>query len=359
MTPRERILAILGREPVDRLPVDIWYVPEVERMLHEHFGTRDALPLYHEMGLDKIVWFSPVYPATDARPPTGRTSTGEPPRSRWGTPLREMKAGVATYQEYAGAPLSSYRSPASLDDYPFWPDPDRFDYGGMLNTARVASRDFVVMGPWVSLFEVYCEMRGLQQSLLDLARDPIYVDAVLDRIEQIQTQMLRRFLNDAAKHLDLVFVSDDLGSQTGLLISPRMWDRFFKDRLKRWCDLIHGYGLKVFFHTDGAAEPLLPRLIDAGIDVLNPIQHACPGMDCAALRAKYGDRLIFHGGVDNQRILPFGTADDVRAETRACMRTLGTGRRGYIVCSCHNVQAGTPLENVLAMVDTVKKEGAF
>ena len=123
-------------------------------------------------------------------------------------------------------------------------------------------------------------------------------------------------------------------------------------------DLIHSYGLKVFFHTDGAVEPLLPRLIEAGIDVLNPIQHACPGMDCAALRTRYGDRLIFHGGVDNQRVLPFGTPDDVRAETRACMRTLGLGRQGYIVCSCHNVQAGTPLENVLAMVDTVKQEGA-
>jgi uroporphyrinogen decarboxylase len=359
MTPRERVLAILGRAPVDRLPVDIWCVPEVECLLHEHFGTRDALQLYREMGLDKIVWFSPVYRVADVRSPTGSASADEPVRSRWGAPLRKMKAGAATYQEYAGAPLSSYPSPASLNDYPFWPDPDRFDYEGMLDTARAASRDFVVMGPWVSLFEIYCELRGLQQSLTDLARDPVYVDAVLDVIERIQTQMLRRLLDDAARYLDLVFVSDDMASQTGLLISPRMWDRFFRDRLRRWCNLIHGYGLRVFFHTDGAAEALVPRLIDVGIDVLNPIQHVCPGMDCAALQARYGDRLVFHGGVDNQHVLPFGTTEDVRAETRACMRTLGAGRRGYIVCSCHNVQAGTPLENVLAMVDTVKKEGAF
>jgi uroporphyrinogen decarboxylase len=128
-------------------------------------------------------------------------------------------------------------------------------------------------------------------------------------------------------------------------------------RLIRWCDLIHSYELKVFYHTDGAAEPLIESLIGCGIDVLNPIQHTCPGMEAASLKRKYGDRIIFHGGVDNQNVLPFGSADDVRREVRQLLNTLGSDGMGYICSSCHNVQANTPLQNILAMVEAVKSYG--
>lgn len=154
--------------------------------------------------------------------------------------------------------------------------------------------------------------------------------------------------------LTLAFISDDIGGQNGLLMSPDCWRRHLEPRLRRWCRLIHDHGLKVLYHSDGAMEPLIGPLIDCGIDVLNPIQHACPGMDRAALKRNYGHRVIFHGGVDNQFVLPRGTADEVRRETRACLETLGAGRAGYICCSCHNIQPGTPLENILAMVETVQ-----
>ena len=99
----------------------------------------------------------------------------------------------------------------------------------------------------------------------------------------------------------------------------------------------------MFYHTDGAARPLLKSIIDCGVDVLNPIQHACPGMDLAELKKEFGSKVIFHGAVDNQSILP------------DCLRTLGAGGEGFICCSCHNVQAGTPLENIFAMVETVQQ----
>jgi uroporphyrinogen decarboxylase len=152
-----------------------------------------------------------------------------------------------------------------------------------------------------------------------------------------------------------VFISDDIAGQKSLLLSPRMWQRHLQPRLKRWCELIHAHGLRVFYHTDGAARPLLKPILDCGVDVLNPIQHACPGMDLAGLKREFGSRIIFHGGVDNQEALPRGTPERVRAEVRECLRTLGAGREGFICCSCHNVQAGTPLENILAMVQTVQQ----
>lgn len=357
MTPKQRISAVLNRQPVDRLPVDIWHTDEIRKLLADHYRAVDDLDLYRRMGIDKIVWVFPIYQPPDQQGSTGSLHFGDAPRSMWGTPLRAMQAGQALYHEFAAAPLAEYETPESLDRYPFWPEPDRFDYRQMTDLARRAATDFAVIGPWVSFFEVYCQMRGLETALMDIVANPDLVDAALDRIEACQTAMMRQFLDEAAEWVDMVFISDDMGCQNSLLLSLECWDRFFKDRLRRWCDLIHGYGRRVFFHSDGAVEPLVPRLIDCGIDILNPIQHACPGMDTADLKRKYGRQVIFHGGIDNQSVLPFGTPDDVRRETRRCLQTLGANREGYIVCSCHNIQPGTPLENILAMVETAVGEG--
>jgi uroporphyrinogen decarboxylase len=360
MTPKQRILATLNREPADRAPVDLWHTPEIGAALRRHFGAEDDLGVYRALGLDKIVWvFMDYKPEANeragAQSGAGAESGGS--RTMWGVPLKGIQTGESYYAEFGAAPLSGFDTPESLADYPHWPSVEKFDYDGAVAKAEAASREFAVIGPWVSFYEIYCQMRGLEQAMMDLALEPDYVDAVLDRIEGIQTQMMTRFFARAGKALDLVFISDDIAGQTSLVMSPDMWRRHLQPRLKRWCDLIHAHGLRVFYHTDGAARPLLREIVDCGIDVLNPIQHACPGMDMAELKAEFGGRVIFHGGVDNQSVLPFGTPELVRAETRECLRTLGAGGRGYICCSCHNVQAGTPLENVFAMVDEAQRAG--
>lgn len=357
MRSRDRVLAVLDHEPVDRLPVDLWHTDEVLQALGAHFGEQDELALYRRMGVDKIAWVFPLYAPPDQDSPSGSTHLRGAPRSMWGTPLEPIQAGEAHYHEFGRPPLLDYETPRSLDDYPFWPDPDLFAYDEMASEARRAHEDFVVLGPWVSLFEIYCQMRGLETAFVDLLTVPEYVVAALDRIEACQTEMMTRFLRRAGDWIDMVFVSDDMGSQHGPLIAPSLWERFFRDRVRRWCDLIHGFGKRVFYHSDGAFSELIPGLITCGIDVLNPIQHVCPGMDRAELKQRYGDRLVFHGGVENQKVLPFGTVEDVRKETRTCMRTLGGDGTGYIVCSCHNIQPGTPLENILAMIETVHEDG--
>jgi uroporphyrinogen decarboxylase len=358
MTSRERVRAVLNREPVDRLPVDLWHTPEVGAALRSHCGVDSDLAAYRTLGVDKIVWVFMTYRTETgdaAGAQVGAEASGT--RTMWGVPLRGVQAGAAHYEEFGRAPLLDHPTIASLDDYPWWPDPRRFDVDDAVRRAEAAARDFAVIGPWVSFFEIYTQMRGVEQAMMDLALDPDYVDAALDRIEAIQTALLDDFLPRAASALDLVFLSDDIAGQTGLIMSPSMWARHLKPRMARWCERIHDHGLKVFYHTDGAARPLLEPILDSGVDVLNPIQHACPGMDCAELKRTFGRRVIFHGGVDNQRVLPFGTPEEVRTETRHVLDTLGAGGEGFICCSCHNVQAGTPVENVLAMIDTVRESG--
>ncbi len=357
MTPKQRVLATLARQPTDRTPVDLWHTPEVAAMLRRHCGAADDLAMWRALGLDKIVWDFIDYRTEDgeaagAQSGAGAESAGG--RTMWGVPLRHIQAGEARYAEFGAAPLAGCETPAALDAYPWWPRPDRFDYDGATALAQRASRDFAVIGPWVSLFEIYCQLRGLEQALIDLIEAPHLVDAILDRIESIQTEMMRRLFARAGAWLDLVFISDDIAGQESLLLSPALWERHLQPRLRRWCDLVHAHGLRTFYHTDGAARRLLRPILDCGVDVLNPIQHACPGMDLAELKREFGDRVIFHGGVDNQRVLPRGTVEEVRRETRLCLDTLGAGGRGFICCSCHNVQPGTPLANILAMIETVR-----
>jgi len=152
--------------------------------------------------------------------------------------------------------------------------------------------------------------------------------------------------------LAMTFVSDDVAGQTSLLIAPGMWRRHLQPRLELWCRPIHDLGGLVFHRTDGAARPLFGPIVDGGVDVLNPIQPACPGMDLGELKREFGDRVVFRGGVDKQSVLSRGSPEDVRAQTRRCIETLGAGGVGYIVYSCHNVQLGRPLENVEAMIET-------
>jgi uroporphyrinogen decarboxylase len=140
------------------------------------------------------------------------------------------------------------------------------------------------------------------------------------------------------------------------MYSPEQIREFFLPGMKRMMDLTKEHGSYIFHHTDGAVREILPDLIDAGIEVLNPIQWRCRGMDREGLKRDFGDRLIFHGGVDNQQTLPFGTPDDVRQEVRDNLRILGHGG-GYILAPCHNIQAVTPPENVVAMYETGYEEG--
>lgn len=348
MTPHDRILATISRQPTDRVPVDVWLTPEVLASLLRHTGESDEFSLYRKLGVDKIAWIFPGYG-------TGRFDPNDSAgQDQWGVPTRRTKSGLATYQEFGEGPLAACTAPAQLDDYAHWPDPQRFNYAAARTLAeRARAFGFATIGPWISHFEIYCHLRGMENAFVDVVAEPEFLDATLDRIEAIQTRMLERFLTELGSMIDLVFISDDLGSQESQLFSTAVYVRHLKPRLKRWVDLVHAHGKQVLFHTDGAARPFIPHLIDCGVDILNPIQHVCPGMERAALSRDFGDRLVFHGGVENQHVLPFGTVDDVHREVVTCLETLGA-RGGYVPSSCHNIQAGTPPENVIAMIEAVQ-----
>jgi uroporphyrinogen-III decarboxylase len=150
----------------------------------------------------------------------------------------------------------------------------------------------------------------------------------------------------------MIWIGDDIGTQNQMLISPKMWREFLKPRMANFIAEIKSINsdLKVAYHTDGKIDPIIPELIEIGLDVLNPIQPA--SMDPSQIKKNFGDRLCFWGTIDEQHTLPFGNPSDVEAEVRHRLKTVGKDG-GLILAPTHHVQLDTPLENFWAMVNTI------
>ncbi|MBZ0286481.1 MAG: uroporphyrinogen-III decarboxylase-like protein, partial [Anaerolineae bacterium] len=239
-----------------------------------------------------------------------------------------------------------------------WPSPDWYDYAalpGMI--AENAGR--AIMCGYTAVFFYHNLLRGLELSLIDPYERPEFTRYLLQRISDFFTEYHRRCFEAAPGLIDLTQVTDDWGSQTGLLTNPRIFETFYRAPMQRGIDLAKSYGIMVFHHDDGDIRRLIPTFVEMGINVLNPIQWRCGDWNLAELKSCFGDKIAFHGGIDNQGTLPFGTADDVRAEVKRLVDTLGCDHTGYIIAPCHNLQPLTPLENILAMYEAAHKYGCF
>lgn len=183
------------------------------------------------------------------------------------------------------------------------------------------------------------------------------VDAVLGHVADYYFEVNRRIFDAAADVIDVFFVGNDFGSQTGPLVGPPQFERFLLPHLKRFINLGHDYGLKVQLHCCGGYEPLIPSLIAAGLDGLHAVQPCCCGMDLRTLKARYGDRILFNGAIDSQHVLIEGTPSSVRESVREVLSIMAPGG-GYIAGASHDyILAETPVANVVAMFDAVAEFG--
>ncbi len=340
MTPKERWLAVLRRQQPDRLPMDYWATPEATSKLMRHLGCESVDEVYARLHIDPLVTVGPAY----VGPPLA------PNADLYGCQHRDVDYGTGVYRECTYHPLASFSTVEEIQDHYTWPTADWFDY--TVIPMQVAGRDdYPVRGGGSEPFLTYCQLRGLEQGFMDLVEHPEMVHYCLDQLFDFCYENTTRIYEAIPGQVNVSYVAEDMGSQESLLFSPRQIREFLIPRMKRMIDLAHGAGAYVFFHSDGAVRKIIPDMIAAGIDVLNPIQWRCAGMDREGLKRDFGDHILFHGGVDNQQTLPFGTVDDVRAEVRYNIEVLGQDG-GYIIAPCHNIQANTPPENIVAMYET-------
>lgn len=350
MTPRERVLAAIGRKPVDRVPTDYWGTAEATERLLRHVGAADAPALWATLGIDKIIGVAPAY-VGPALPQSARGFT-----DFWGVQHKTVSYGdgLGSYSEMVRHPLADAAAIDDIETSYQWPQADWFDFSGIASACREHPLH-AIEGGYMAPFYMYTNIRGLEKTLTDLALQPELAHYIIGKICAFLEDYHRQLFEAADGAIDIAQVTDDFGTQTGLMISLDMFEEFFAAPYQRLIGLVKEHDVLVFHHDDGAIMPLIPRLVDLGIDILNPIQWHLPGMELQALKDRFGSQICFHGGIDNQHVLPFGSQAEVEAETAACLETLVADGTGYILAPCHNVQANTPPENVVRMYETARR----
>ncbi|MGC9393721.1 MAG: uroporphyrinogen decarboxylase family protein [Anaerolineae bacterium] len=345
MTPKERWLAVLRREQPDRVPMDYWGTPEATEKIMQHLGCDTVGEMFARLHIDHPLDVGPRY----VGPPP------EPGCDLYGCRHRNVDYGTGFYSEVVYHPLAQYTSVEEIENKYTWPSPDWYDYA-IIPEQLKGNEHRPVRGGGSEPFLTYTHLRGLEQAYMDLALNPEIVHYCLDKLFDFAYENTRRIYEQIPGQVTFSYVAEDLGSQERLLFSMRHIREFLLPRMKRMMDLVHEGGGVVFTHSDGAIRPVIPDLIDIGMDVLNPIQWRCKGMEREGLKRDFGSNIIFHGGVDNQQTLAFGSVADVQAEVEDNLAILGKNG-GYILAPCHNIQAISPPENIVAMYETGYREG--
>jgi uroporphyrinogen decarboxylase len=344
-------LAVLAGQTPDRVPTDIWAVPEVWAKLRRHFGPgADVMERLH---IDGFAGAGPDY----VGPPLP-AGAAEGVLGYWGVRTRKMDYQGGQYDEISHYPLADAMTIDDLEAYA-WPRADWFDFGDLAQRLRPLHQRQATQCGYMAPFTFHIYLRGLENALTDPLLEPEFTRRLLGHLCDFFYDFHRRMFQAGEGLIDMAQVTDDYGMQTGPMMSLETFRRFYKPHLKRFCDLTHEFGAKVFHHDDGAMRAFLPDLLDIGIDLLNPIQWRCPGMDMEGLKRDFGHRLVFHGGIDNQRTLPFGSPADVRAEVRRAIDTLACDRTRYVLAPCHNIQANTSVENIVALYDEAYHYGRW
>ncbi len=345
MTPRERWLAVLKRETPDRVPMDYWATSEVTDKLKKHLGVETDDEMCEKLHIDRPVSVGPRYvgPAI----PDGY--------DEYGVKYTVVEYRTGAYSEAANSPLAAYNSVEEIERDYTWPTPDWYDCSGIPDMIK-GKEHRPIVGGGSEPFLLYKKLRGEAQAFMDLIVNPEIVRYCLDKLFGLAHENTRRIYEAIPEKVTYSYVAEDLGAQDDLMYSPDQIREFFLPWMRRMIELVHSAGAYVFHHSDGAIRKTIPDMIGAGIDILNPIQWRCTGMERKGLKRDFGDRLIFHGGVDNQQTLPFGSPDDVRQEVLDNLRILGAGG-GYILAPCHNIQPITPPENIIALYETGYEHG--
>ena len=238
----------------------------------------------------------------------------------------------------------------SLDGYEF-PDPNSPDRYAHLPAFTQENEDkYIVCSIGFSLFERAWTMRGMENLLVDMIENPTFVNDLLDGILDFNMTIISRALE---YDIDAFRFGDDWGCQRGLIMGPANWRTFMKPRLKKMYGAVREAGKKVFIHSCGKVQEVFPELIEIGLNVFNPFQPEV--MDIYEMKASYHGRLAFYGGISVQRLLPYGTPDEVRSEVRRILEEIGRGG-GYIAGPSHAVPADAPLDNLLAMIDVITRQ---
>lgn len=380
MKSRQRVLLALNHKEPDRIPIDLGatIVSSITKssyiLLKKHLGLPieeiklldyvQQLPYLDEDLLHRFdVDFRMVQLPAATAPNLLVFEEGEHYAfiDRWGSKLYMPKEG-GYYFDWVEYPIKEFTLEA-LDQY-IWPHPDPQEY--ILQLREQAkylydNTDYALVGSAViggGIFEQPARTIGMQNFLMAIAAEPKFADRLMEQITDIYIESCNNYLDEVGQYIQVFTYWDDINTQNGWMINPETYRKMIKPKQRRLVDAIKKKtDAKLFFHGCGATFDLIPDLIDLGFDILNPVQVSARGMDTKRLKQTYGQDITFWGGgVDTQRVLPFGTVAEVVDEVKRRIDDLASGG-GFVFAAVHNIQAQVPPENIVAMFDAALEYG--
>ena len=377
MTPRDRVRTTLNHQEPDRVPVALGgsanHLTEQRfELLEDHFGT-ERIPRRTLVGFYTTPDYNPVLEklGTDfryihIRPPANYISNsliGEFNQfiDEWGLTHRIMGG----YYDMHGSPLGEDLTREKIDNFP-WPDP--YDPVRMVGVKEEVEdlynkTDYSIVAHrpvYGNLWEFARLMVGMENALMMTILDLDLFDYLIGKLAEVLDGFYDVFLKVVGPYVDVIELAEDLGTNSGPMFDPSVYKKVIKPRHKKSIEMYKKLapGAKVMLHCDGAIRKFMPDLIDAGFDILNPIEGHLPGMDPVGLKKDFGKDMVFQGGVDVKNVLNHGTIEDVRKEVRLRIEQMAVGG-GYVLAPAHNFSNDIPLENMLAFFEAGQELGNY
>jgi len=349
MTGKERVLSAIANRGYDRPPCKYFATPQVTADLMAYLGLDDYESLLLALG-DDTREVNPVYNGPELKILPGNRQEG-----RWGEIVQQQPDAMGSYGEVVYLPFESIETVEEAEALRF-PQADWYDYSA-IEALCDANAEYAILtqGPGNPDFiNGISRCRGVEKVLIDIAEEnPVFMTLARRRFEFYYAQS-ERILQAANGKIDIMWCGEDLGNQNGLLISPKSFDKLFAPYYQAHFAMAHRYGAKVMLHSCGSVYHLIERFIELGLDILDVVQVDCANMDIRALQKQFKDRICFSGSISVQSTLPFGTVQDVEREVALRKELFPTG--GLIFAPTHNIQVGTPMENIVAMYKAINPD---
>lgn len=352
MTSKKRFLTVCEHKDPDHIPINYMALGDTDKKVREFYKAESEKELLDRLGCD-FYYLSvrdisqnetsmPIYKG----PKLYYTETERtcPFGIRF---LRKAYGCKFDADEAIKGPLENATSPRDILEYT-WPKAEWFNLEPLIAECEEFSDRVIIGGFWSGILGDCYRMHGFSNFLLNLAMKPELIKTLVNRMTDFYLEINDKLFSLLKGKMDIYFFGNDYGSQNGLLFSEDMWLEFFYENTNKLADIAHNYGLKVMMHSCGSISDLIDHLINSGVDILDPVQTTAANMEPRMLKERFGDRIVFHGAIDTQHILPIETPENVYNHAVQTIDALGENG-GYIFASCNSLQGDTPVENIDAM----------
>jgi uroporphyrinogen decarboxylase len=366
MNSKERVSTALRRTGIpDRVPLQF----DLCRSLLDEFGAKYGFPVHYTTAYYEDVTYR--LSANELRVAMGSDCVivgASLPRG-YEHPVDEddlvvnefnmkLRQGPIYMEVVPPPPMSHFETSEDVEAFQF-PDPlaeGRFDDAAMY-IKKYKDEYFIVGDMELTMFDLMHLSVGMEKLLIDMAMGKPYVDALIEKTKNFSLAIGKKLVSMG---VDGIWAGDDFGGQHGMLISPKMWRKYFKEPYRQIYAELKAINPDVIImqHCDGAVAPILGEWIEVGLEVFNPVQPNVPGHEPEDLKSQFGDRLSFWGAIDQQQLLPYGTLEQIEADVAEKIRVLGAGG-GYMCSPAHIIQSDTSMENVEAFIAAVRKHGVY